>query len=52
MDDELTGRYAKTRYRDRETGKLRDFEAEREKKNEEEKKAAARKAQYDRWGKG
>ncbi|CAG7823202.1 unnamed protein product, partial [Allacma fusca] len=40
MDDSISGRYAKTKFRDRETGKLRDMDAELEKKREEDKKAA------------
>ena len=52
MDETISGRYAKTKVRDRATGRERDMDAENEKTAEENRKAALRKEQYDKWGKG
>jgi len=43
---------AKTKIRDRATGKERDFEAEYAKKKEEDDKLQKRKEKYDKWSKG
>ncbi len=52
MDDEVSGRNAVTKLRDRNTGRERDLAAEIAKKEEEDKVAAERKKLYEKWGKG
>jgi hypothetical protein len=52
LDDEISGRTAKTKLRDRRTGKERDLAAELVEKEEKDKLASERKRQYDKWGKG
>lgn len=52
MDDEVSGRNAVTKLRDRNTGRERDLAAELAKKEEEDKVAAEKKLLYQKWGKG
>lgn len=56
LNDEVSGKNAKTVFRDRGTGKIRDLEKELEQKQEEEEKKAIKEAEkkavYDRWSKG
>jgi hypothetical protein len=52
MSESVSGRNAKTKVRDRATGRERDFESESKAKQEEQKLLQARKDQYNKWGKG
>lgn len=56
LDDDVSGKNAKTVFRDRKTGKIRDVDQEMAQKAEEDRKAAekeaARKAVYDKWSQG
>lgn len=56
LSDEVSGKNAKTVFRDRGTGKIRDLNKELAEKQEEEHqkaiKEAEKKAVYDRWSKG
>ncbi|OXA50481.1 BUD13 homolog [Folsomia candida] len=52
LDDEVSGRNAVTKLRDRNTGRERDLAAELAKKEEEDKVAAEKKLLYQKWGKG
>jgi hypothetical protein len=51
LDDEISGRTAKTKLRDRRTGKERDLAAELVEKEEKDKLASERKRQYGVKGK-
>ena len=52
MSESVSGRHAKTKIRDRATGKERNFEAESKAKQEEQRLLKERKDQYNKWGKG
>lgn len=56
MDENLTGKNAKTVFRDRKTGKIRQMEKELKEKEEADReqaiKEAEKKAVYNRWSKG
>lgn len=56
LSDDVSGKNAKTVFRDRKTGKIRDMDKELEEKakevHEKELKEAEKKATYDRWSKG
>ena len=50
--DEGLGKNAATIYRDRKTGKIRDFESEKLEKIEKRRKEDEKMKQYHEWGKG
>ncbi len=48
----MSGKNASTIYRDRKTGKKRDFEAEKLEKIEKRRREEEKQAQYYEWGHG
>jgi len=51
MDSSISGRDAKTVHRDK-SGRKRDFEAEEQKRKEEERKKAIENEKFNEWGRG
>ena len=52
MDQDILGKDAKTVFRDRKSGKRRNFAEEAEQKAEENAEKAKTAEKYGRWGKG